>query len=322
MTSSPQTSFSWKSRLDRSLPLIALAATALFALSETAAVRFFSAPPAKGASWQAASAYVHKHFRKGDLILFVPEWIDPVGRKFMGDLLTLDQVSRPDTDTYGRIWVVGPRGRHAPLTARRHPRLSKHRLFGRLDVRLFEQKPVTSVYDFYKQVRKAQVALLDKKGTIVERCPWSETRRRHQCRAGWNNVRRKLAEIDYHLRRCIYAHPHEGRILRISFAHATLGSRLVVYTGLDNYASRYKARKAVLDAKKKHPGSPKARLVDVTMKVFADNYLLGSIRQPVDEAWHRHVLKTTAGNDVSVRFEVTTKNAYGKVFCFYARAER
>ncbi len=310
----------WKQKAGRLIPLFALVAVGLLALTETVVMHFQAGPPASKEDWIAAARFVRKEFRRGDLLLFVPRWIDPVGRLHLGDLLTLDQVSRPDEDTYSRIWVVGLAGRRFPLPDRLHPQEDLDRRFGNIEVRRYGLKADEVVYDFYDKVIDARVRLVNDQGRLVQDCPWSPRKERHQCKAGWNNVRQKLAEIDYRLRRCIYAHPHEGLRLQITYPAAALGNELVVYTGLDNYASRHKARKAVLDARKRNPRSPKARLIDVTMKVFVDDRPAATIAQPIDERWHRHVLSTSPKENALVRFEVTTKNAYGKVFCFFAQA--
>jgi hypothetical protein len=139
-------------------------------------------------------------------------------------------------------------------------------------------------------------------------------------------VRQKLAEIDYRLRRCIYAHPVDGRTLSIRYPDAELGRRLVVHTGIDNYDARLKARRAVYHryhGRPKQRGHGPLRRVGIRLTVKADGRVLGTITKKLTDTWDRHVLDTTrwAGKRAKVAFEISTRWAYSKPFCFHARAE-
>src|SRR5205814_7569859 len=60
---------------------------------------------------------VRAGFREGDLIVFAPAWIDPLGRRELGDLMPLSMVGRPDAARYARIWELSIRGARAPEAA-------------------------------------------------------------------------------------------------------------------------------------------------------------------------------------------------------------
>ncbi len=306
--------------LSRRLPVILLVGLSLAGLLEAYVAWQQNRPTVSPADWDQTERFVRAHFRPGDLLVFAPAWYDPVGRRHLGDLLTLDQVSRPDDATYGRIWVVARRGTsyHMDTHGPTNPRLAERRAFGGLTVSRYEQRPLRVVYDFFEHLPEAQVSLQDRSGRRRGLCPWKPATKRHQCPRGWNNVRQKLAEIDYRLRRCIYAHPTDREILVIRFPAAQLGDRLVVWSGLDDYDARLKARRAVRNARKK--GREPKRLYPVHVAVRAAGKLLGSFDHPIDEAWHRHVFPTQPAGPLPVQFEISTRYAYAKIFCFMAQA--
>src|SRR3954469_14979043 len=38
-------------------------------------------------AWDSATVSVRNQYRRGDLIVFAPDWVDPVGRLHLGDLI-------------------------------------------------------------------------------------------------------------------------------------------------------------------------------------------------------------------------------------------
>ena len=58
---------------------------------------------------------VRRH-HAGDLIVFAPAWVDPVGRLHLGDLIPIEMAARMDADRYGTIWELSIRGARAPET--------------------------------------------------------------------------------------------------------------------------------------------------------------------------------------------------------------
>lgn len=119
-----------------------LAAAALLALSTWeigTLLRVHAAAPADD-DWARAEAAVRKGFAPGDLVVFAPAWMDPVGREHLGDLLGVHAAARMDAARYGAIWEVSARGASAPeatvpadldqtfgaLRVRRHPHTAAH----------------------------------------------------------------------------------------------------------------------------------------------------------------------------------------------------
>jgi hypothetical protein len=63
-------------------------------------------------AWRAAAQVVREGYKPGDLIVFAPDWADPIGRMHLGDLIAIDDAARMDDAKYGRIWELSIRGAH------------------------------------------------------------------------------------------------------------------------------------------------------------------------------------------------------------------
>src|SRR5687768_17207157 len=88
------------------LPAVILIAVAIAEI--VAAVRAPAGVPGDD-DWRRAATTVRQERKSGELILFAPRWIDPVGRLHLGDLLSIDDVARMDADRYGVIWEMAIR---------------------------------------------------------------------------------------------------------------------------------------------------------------------------------------------------------------------
>src|SRR5689334_23525423 len=97
-------------------------------------------------AWSEAAKLVRAGHRPGDLIVFAPRWIDPVGRLHLGDLIPLEMAGRMDAARYGVIWELAIRGARAPETAGQEPGWEGD--FGGVVVRRFERTPVVVRADF------------------------------------------------------------------------------------------------------------------------------------------------------------------------------
>jgi hypothetical protein len=195
--------------------------------------------------------------------------------------------------------------------------------FGSLSVRLIEQKPAAALYDFYERVSEAEVTLRALDGRSSHVCPYRPRLRRHQCKAGWNNVRQKLAEVGYTLRRCVYAHPADHGVVEIRYADVPFGSRLVLHTGLDGYPARFKARRAVYRANQAENPPPNAprELRGVKITIRAGDQEVAAVTHPIDDEWRRHDIETPelSKERRDVTFLIETRWSYSKPFCFYAQ---
>jgi len=121
--------------------LVMTALLVLLAAWEIGQLAYVHAAAPGDSDWKAATALIRAELRPGqDLIVFAPDWVDPLGRKWLGDELTLDDLGRMDAARYARIWEVTVRGAEPPETEHLGaPTYTVH--FGGVRVRRFEQKP-------------------------------------------------------------------------------------------------------------------------------------------------------------------------------------
>jgi hypothetical protein len=94
--------------------LLGVAALVGLAVWEIATLARVHADAPTDADWDAAAGYVRAGFHAGDLVVFAPGWMDPVGRLHLGDLLSVHDAARMDAARYARIWEVSERGAVAP----------------------------------------------------------------------------------------------------------------------------------------------------------------------------------------------------------------
>src|SRR5437773_2587224 len=71
---------------------------------------------ASEAEWGAVERFVRAEHRPGDLVTFSPEWLSPIGRAHLGDLVPVADAGRADTDRYARVFVVRFRSSRQPET--------------------------------------------------------------------------------------------------------------------------------------------------------------------------------------------------------------
>ncbi|MDY0001853.1 MAG: hypothetical protein RBU30_11205, partial [Polyangia bacterium] len=192
--------------------------------------------------WEAAARAVRLQHRPGDLIVTAPGWADPLGRLVLGDLMTMDDVTRPDGATYKTIFELSARGaRHEDTLG---SRVAWRSAFGRVTATRYLQTPVQVATDFYVSLPRAKV-WEERGGRPGPPCEWDERKARFRCGPAWKSVRAMLAEVGYASRRCISAHPIDGAARVIEFEDVDPGDRIVIYTGLVGYDPRYRARRAV-----------------------------------------------------------------------------
>lgn len=149
--------------------------------------------------WKATAAAVRASSETDALIVFAPDWIDPVGRHWLGDRITLDDAARMDAARYRQVWEISIRGASAPDVAGEIP--VSEQTFGRVKVRQFIRAAPAIVWDLKDRSRIHEVGFRARKGVLLE-----------------------LRGADEHA--------------RLEFPHVGLGAELHVYAGLANYRSR------------------------------------------------------------------------------------
>ena len=163
--------------------------------------------------WRRVDELLAERHRPGELIVFAPQWIDPLGRHYLGDRMDLPMVARMDAARYPVIWEVSTREHRAPET--RGLRATGDWSFGPLKVRRFEQEPAEIVFDFTDSLGLAEV-----RGRAVGRPKVS------------------LEEVAFAPHRCIRVETRPGQEVVLSFTGVELGTHLVDYAGLADVFTR------------------------------------------------------------------------------------
>jgi hypothetical protein len=175
---------------------IAAAAVLLLAAWEIGVLAHAKSATPSDNDWSAAADAVRAEKQPGDLIVFAPRWVDPIGRMWLGDAMSVDDVARMDAARFSRIWEVSIRGARAPET-RGLGKADYDHSFGRVRVRRFVQEPAKVTWSF---------------GT------------------GPNG---DVSEVAHEPHQCTHLRPGpNGSPLRRPVRGATLGSKLVVYAGI------------------------------------------------------------------------------------------
>ncbi len=188
-------------------PALLLVAVALWEIA--AAYHDAHAVPDDDA-WQRAAQAVRAGHHPGDLIVFAPGWVDPVGRLHLGDLIPLEMAGRMDAARYGSIWELAIRGARAPEVAGLAP--DSERAFDGVVVRHFTRTPVTVVSDVLDHVTDL---------TSTGARPTLE-----------------LAEVGFAPHRCLQIVPPAHGQVEIDIPSMELGTELVGYVGLADVFKR------------------------------------------------------------------------------------
>jgi hypothetical protein len=193
-------------------------AAALVVISAWDLVATLHAPgePGDDPAWSEAEKAVRSRYKPGDLIVFAPKWIDPIGRQHLGDLIPLDVAGRMDAATFKTIWEVSTGGQH-PETAGLKPGWeSRHET---LRVRRYDRKAEQALTDFVEAFATARVQGAHAQPPIVD-----------------------LVSIQFEPRRCLRLVVGEDGPASVAYAGVLLGDRLVGYVGLVDEFPRLRHR--------------------------------------------------------------------------------
>ncbi|MBA3453253.1 MAG: hypothetical protein H0T42_09195 [Deltaproteobacteria bacterium] len=197
------------------MPALVLVVVAVW---EILATRAAATSVSDDADWARAATVVRAGYRPGDLIVFAPSWVDPVGRMHLGDLIPIDVAARMDAARFGRIWEVAIRGARSPDTAGLTP-LAIHEVDG-VEIRRYERVPVEVVADLRDRLSTATVAKGGRGPTL------------------------ELAEVGFAPHRCIQVVPTPDIPMQITFPGVPLGTQLVGYVGIADVFTRRDNRAA------------------------------------------------------------------------------
>jgi len=276
--------------------VLALGLLGLVGWEATATLLQHAATPS-AADWRAAVERLKQERKRTEPILVAPAWVEPLGRLHLADQLTLEQHLLSDVDRFDRVWELSVRGRRHRWLEPLRP--VKQWELGGVTLSLFEKQPKQVRFDFTAKILKARV---NRQGPKAAQC--SRRGRRFVCNPSWNWVGPHLAEVGHRPYRCIYAHPMDGHVMRITFPSVKLGREVVGYTGIDDFDNRKRGDKPV------------------TLRLYVGPRLIGTIVHQNHWAWRRFTLSTAqvSGQTHPVRFEITSEGAYARTFCFAAEA--
>ena len=153
--------------------------------------------------WQAVAAAIPSTLRDDQLIVFAPAWIDPVGRLWFGQRMSIAQVARMDIERYREIWEVSIRGATDPEVAGLSA-VSEQRI-GPIRVRRFLRDAPAVTWTTGSDARICEVAFAPRRGVVLDL-------------------------------------PHPLAQSRREFRQVTLGNELQVYVGLADYQKRSRNR--------------------------------------------------------------------------------
>jgi hypothetical protein len=161
--------------------------------------------------WGALSAALRERHRPGDLIVFAPRWIDPVGRQYLGDLIPIEMAARMDAARFPVVWEVSQDG--ADEVAGSDPTWSED--FGPLSLRRHARAAAVVATDFVAGFAGAKVT--------------GRTSGRPQV---------SLEEVGFEPHRCVKVVPQPDQTVEIAYDGVELGRELVVYAGLADVFTR------------------------------------------------------------------------------------
>ncbi len=160
-------------------------------------------------AWRQAATALRASVQPGELIVFAPAWVDPVGRLHLGDLIPVEMAARMDAAKYGSIWELSIRGAHAPEVA--GLQAATETSYAGVTLRHYVRTPVKVVSDVLDHVAELQA---DRGAVSLE-----------------------LAEVGFAPHRCLQIVPPANGAVTLTVP-LTLGSKLVGYMGLADVFKR------------------------------------------------------------------------------------
>ena len=232
---------------------------------------------------------MRERHQAGDLIVFAPDWIDPVGRLHLGDLIPVEMAGRMDDARHGTVWELAIRGARAAESRGREVAWSGE--FGGVTVRRLVAEPAVVVSDFLAEFPRATIAPGEGAASKVT---W----------VGRPAV--QLEEVGFTPRRCIRVEPRPDQSVRIVYRGVALGSSLVGYVGLADIFTRRDVR------------NPGRLAVSIAGRERA------RVDFGVDDGWVRFAVDTEPAASAEVEFTATAvgSGARKRLICFAAEARK
>jgi hypothetical protein len=268
--------------------------------------------------WERAAGLVGEGWQEGDLVVIAPLWASQ-GWKHLGRFMTVEQMAREDDRGYGRIWEVAlPGHRHEEYG--RTGELTSEARAGRLTVRTYQFPGApTTVYDFVSALEKdGSVSMVSGAGAHAEPCTFRQHPRaglvpnaavqtgKFHCdpRLPWNTVDREvIADLENRPRLCIWAHPVQGKRVRIAFKGVPEAS---VIEG--HVAKKYEADRETIERP------------PVILEISAGGKIVGSALHEHGSGWTPYRFEIgPGGTGGEVAFEIFAQSVGMAHFCFTAK---
>lgn len=293
------------------LAFLALPLCALLELGAHAHIRNRVPSPA---DYEEAGKQVRAAFRPGDAVAAAPDYIDPLVREALGDLIPLSMAGRPDLSAYKRLWVLSVQGATDPeLPADARPDHVEE--FGSLTLARYALPEPTMVDNLVERLTRANVEVVT--GGQTRRCrrihglpeqggalgrgtvPPAD---RFVCGAGRDRMVAAVVieDLDLRPRYCVWQPAMAGQRLRVTFPNVPLAEQLVIDAGLYYEHER----------NEQHP--------DVTLTVELDGKPLGQMVHKDGEGFRRLALETRTGTRGTLTFETHSLRHRDPGFCWSA----
>ena len=295
-----------------------LLSSAAVGLLELGGQLYFSHAAPRLQQWKALRPTVEGLAQDHPLIVVAPQWAEPNARLALGDqLMPLEHVARAEDSGFEHVLQISILGESAPELRgwQRERQLSVGRF--RLE-RWRNPAPERVLYDFLAHVEPPalSVALVD--GERSSPCSFGPAKvsngdlfghptfpsPRFSCANNdWQFVGRTVIEDQEYLpRRCIWAHPPGRGALQLQFAAVPIGQKLRGHAGTPWFFER-----------ERHGA-------EIELEVRVGKELVGSYRHADGEGWKPFEFSTErfAGQSLPVEFQVRTRAAAQREFCFQA----
>jgi hypothetical protein len=188
--------------------------------------------------WRAARSAVERRVNPNDLVIFAPEWTEPLGRQHFGaQIASVERIARPDETRFPRAVEVSIRGAERPELAGWR-RLDRERVGPFAITTLQNPTPAQVLDDLVEHIRPDAVTVSVVDGDRETACPWtrgavltgglgfgpSAPAERFVCPGGGWIAVTVISDPSYRPRRCIYAPPFGGSTsLRLRFKSVMFG---------------------------------------------------------------------------------------------------
>ncbi len=266
--------------------------------------------------WQAAKAIVEKKsLANNDLLVFAPDWSDPLGRRYFGnELASLEREGRGDETSFARAYEVSIRGKHRPELAAWKKVGEEHA--GAITITTLENPaPATVIDDLFSHMREGGMTVSHVDDHEAP-CPLVHTNAssgglwfgpatpgdRFSC-GGTSVGISVLHALDHSARKCFFAPPDKANaVLRIRFQDVAFGSLIHGHHGLQHEAERDKK------------GAP------VTLTFKAGDRTLGKAVHLDGTGWFGFEVPTPElqGQKGELTVEVSSTGAHRRHYCFQA----